>query len=356
MNSKINKLIEKYDIDLTNLVILTEAASGPYVLNPFIALAANAKKVICKTTHSHFAKAENVIADTIELAKKFQFEDRIFVKDNLDDLDYSSADIITNSGHLRPITKDQINLLKSTAVIPLMWETWEFHDGYLDIAACKQNEILVMGTNESHPPCDMRNYGAAFGLKLLFEAGLEIAGNKIILLGSTDTLCSPIKRAIENLGGEVIWFSSLFPSLGGNHYSKLKSYIIENAAQIDGILFAEHLFPEEIMSNAFGVSFWELYDLNPNIKIAISCGNINIDSLVNSKLHYYPRKIESFGYMTYQSYHLGALPVMDLFAAGLKVGEAMARARLAGHDIRESAICAMQNSPAQDFEGELSWI
>lgn len=237
-----------------------------------------------------------------------------------------------------------------------MWETWEFHDGYLDIEACKQNQILVMGTNESQPPCDMRNYGAAFGLKLLFEAGLEIVGNKIILLGSTDTLCSPIKKAIEYLGGEVIWFSSLFPSLGNNHYSKLNTYITENAKHIDGILFAEHLFAEELMNNIFGVCFAELYALNSNIKIAISCGNINVDSLVDSNIYYYPKKIEPFGYMTYQSYHLGALPVMDLFAAGLKVGEAMARGRLAGYDIRESAIYAINNSPAQDFEGALAWL
>ena len=45
-------------------------------------------------------------------------------------------------------------------------ETWEFHDGYLDIEACKENNILVLGTNESCHPCDMKNYGAAFGLKL----------------------------------------------------------------------------------------------------------------------------------------------------------------------------------------------
>lgn len=355
MKQKIDKLIEKYQLDLKDLIILTESASGPYIFNPFIAIAAGANKVICKAKNTSFGSFEEVKSNTLNIAKEMNCLDRIIVKEDFDDVDYQHTDIMTNSGHLRPITKDQIKKLKKTAVIPLMWETWEFHDGYLDIEACKQNEILVMGTNESCPPCDMRNYGAAFGLKLLFETGLEISGNQIVLLGSTETLCVPIKNAIENLGGKVTWFTSIL-TLGDRNYSMLKDYIIENAKKIDGILFAEHLFPEELMNNAFGVSFGELHALNPNIKIAISCGNINIDSLVNSKLHYYPKKIEPFGYMTYQSYHLGALPVMDLFAAGLKVGEAMARARLAGHDVRESAIYAIQNSPAQDFEGELSWL
>ena len=48
--------------------------------------------------------------------------------------------------------------------------------------------------------------------------------------------------------------------------------------------------------------------------------------------------------------------MLRLYAAGLKVGEVMARARLSGMTIREAAKHALDNSPAMDFDGNLSWI
>lgn len=350
----IYKLIKKYNLNLKGLNILTEAASGPYLLNPFVAIAAGANKVICKSKSTQFGSAEEIKKSILNIAEEMKCTEKIIVTDVLEESEFQCVDIITNSGHLRPITKDQIRWLKNTAVIPLMWEPWEFHNGYLDINACKENDILVMGTNESEPPCDMRNYGAAFGLKLLFETGLEVAGNRVVLLGSTQTLCSPIKEAIINLGGDVIWFSS--NSLGDCQYPELRKYLTENAKDIDGILFAEHFYPDELMNHNIGLNFLDLCKLNPNLKIAISCGNVNVNELISSGLHYFPKKIEPFGYMSYQSYHLGSLPVLDLFAAGLKVGEVMARARLSGLNVRDSAFYALKNSPAMDFEGKLAWV
>lgn len=356
MNVKIKKLVNKYGIDLSDLIVLTEGASGGYLWNPFIALEAGAQKVICKVKDSRFGCANDVKKSIEGIAQQWGCEDRIVVKENLDSQDYSCADIITNSGHLRPIGKEIIQLLKKTSVIPLMWETWEFHDDYLDFEACRHNNILVMGTNESVPPCDMSHYSSVIGVKLLLEAGLEIAGNKIILMGSTETLCGSIKKALEALGAEVAWFSST-ASLGDYLYDDVGCYLKEHAAECDAILFAEHHYPyETIGGKENDINFSELKYLNPEIKIAISCGNIDKRGLEESGLFYFPKKIEPFGYMSYQSYHVGPLPVMDLFAAGLKVGEAMVRARLRGLNIRDSALYALEHSPAQDFEGDKSWL
>lgn len=355
MDYKIDKLVQKYNLNLSELVVLTEGASGAYLLNPFVALAAGAKQVICRLKDSRFANAKTVKEDMLSKAKLWNYEDRLVVKDTLENKDYGSADIITNSGHLRPISREHIASMKKTAVIPLMWETWEFHDGYLDIKACKENNILVMGTNESRPPCDMKNYGAAVGLKLLFETGVEIAGSNILMLGSTETLCIPIKKAIEHLGGNVTLFSHANSMLSEHHYSNLKPYLEEKAREIDAILLTEHKHDDKLFSRDVGMPFSDLSKKNQELKIAISCGNIDVEDLKNSQLHYYPKYIEPFGYMSYQSYHLGPFPVMDLFAAGLKVGEVMAKARLAGMTVQESAIYALKESPAEDFEGDLSW-
>jgi hypothetical protein len=355
MNTKILQLVKKYYLDLTGLTVLTEAASGAYILNPFIALAAGARKVICKTKTTLYGDADEITNKTLEFATRWCCEDRIVIKENLNSADLSQADIITNSGHIRSITKKQIAEFKTTAVIPLMWETWEFREKDLDLQACKEKGILVLGTNESTTPCDMKKYSGMIGVKLLLELGLEVAGNKILLIGSTITLCSSIKDSLQSLGAEVVWFTKNSRESDFN-YEYLEDYVLKNIANFDGIIIAEHQHKEIIFGEDGILTFSKIATLNPDIKVGISCGNIDVDDLKKSELFYFPKEIMPFGYMSYQSYHVGSLPVMDLFAAGLKVGEVMARARLNGMSVQDSAIYSIQNSPAMDFEGELAWL
>ena len=128
MNTLINNLIQKYNVDLSELVVLTEGASGPYLLNPFIALAAGATNVICKVKDSRFADAKVVKEKFLEKAECGTVK-TASLKDDLDYNDYGAADIITNSGHLRPISKENITHMKETAVIPLMWKHGNFMMG-----------------------------------------------------------------------------------------------------------------------------------------------------------------------------------------------------------------------------------
>ena len=47
------------------------------------------------------------------------------------------ADIVTNSGHLRPLDAPTIRAMKPTAVIPLMYEAWELRPGDVDLDECR---------------------------------------------------------------------------------------------------------------------------------------------------------------------------------------------------------------------------
>ena len=59
--------------------------------------------------------------------------------------------------------------------------------------------------------------------------------------------------------------------------------------------------------------------------------------------------------MSYQAAEIGPRPVLELFAAGLAVGEAMARSRLGGASARDAARHALSVAPAMDFTGEGAW-
>ena len=98
----------------------------------------------------------------------------------------AKADIITNSGHLRPLNSEKLQHCKKGVVIPLMYEAWEWRDADLDIEFCKKNGIVVGATNERHPDVDVFNYLGDMALKMIFDAGLCPYKNSFILLCNND--------------------------------------------------------------------------------------------------------------------------------------------------------------------------
>jgi hypothetical protein len=54
--------------------------------------------------------------------------------------------------------------------------------------------------------------------------------------------------------------------------------------------------------------------------------------------------------MSYQPDQLGPRPVLELYAAGLRVGQAMATARLRGRSLEEATSFALRTSPAMAFD------
>ncbi|MCX7669243.1 MAG: hypothetical protein N2439_04145, partial [Anaerolineae bacterium] len=65
----IRRTITFFELDLSGLVVLTEAASGPYVVTPIIAALAGAARVIALTATSRYGSVEAVIAQTRALAE-----------------------------------------------------------------------------------------------------------------------------------------------------------------------------------------------------------------------------------------------------------------------------------------------
>src|SRR5262249_6684444 len=92
------------------------------------------------------------------------------------------ADIVTNSGHLRPLDRELIGWMKPTAVVPLMYEAWELRPGEVDLAACRERGIPVAGTNEDHPAIGVFNYLGMMVVKQLLECRVEVWGSRVLLL------------------------------------------------------------------------------------------------------------------------------------------------------------------------------
>lgn len=353
---RIQKLFEEItthlDLNLTQLTVYTEAASGPYLHTPLLAAFAGAD-VVALARDSAYAPADRVEQATLESASELGLDVRVVREKRQKDV--SAADIITNAALIRPIDAEMISWMKSTAVVPLMWETWEFREQDLDLDACRRKGILVLGTVESRPPVDMRPYAGFLAMRLLFDLGLEGQGTKVAVLGGQATLGVPMVTHLRAVGCEVGWFTSGGSRTAGR-YEDLAPHWQQEGATYDALLVAEHedgrslLGPEGLLTPEL------LSRVSPWIRIGIISGNVDEEALRSTGLDYLPRPLRPFGYMSYQVHELGPRPVLELYGGGLKVGEVMARSRLRGESPREAAAFAVANSPAMDFTGENAWI
>ncbi len=119
----IRKTINFLELDLSELTVLTEAASGPYVVTPVIAALAGAERVIALTQESSYANVKSVIAQTQALETLCQLQDRVEIHARRSLDLFAEADIVTNLGFVRPIDAAVVQMMKPTAVLPLMCES-----------------------------------------------------------------------------------------------------------------------------------------------------------------------------------------------------------------------------------------
>jgi hypothetical protein len=339
------QLVEKYQIDCTGLTILTEAASGSYFFNPLIPIVANANSVMtfCKSTS--YGNVEEIEKEMSDVYSELGYRDNYHFHRILNRKLLCKADIVTNSGHLRPLDEAFIGSLKDTAVIPLMWEPWEMREGEIDLLKAKERNILIMGTNERSAPCDMRPYGILTALHLMMEHKASIVDDHILIIGSQPTLALPIEEG----------FNALNLACKRISVDESSSEIEKSLEWATYILVAEHSYKGVIIGSG-GILDTEMIIANNICGIGVISGSVDTTVLFDRGISVFPEKVASYGYMSYSPCEIGPYGVMDLFAAGLKVGQTMANCRLSGMDVEAAAKCTMDEAPALDLSGEWAWI
>lgn len=350
----VREAIQTFNLNLEGLTVFTEAATGSYLYTPIIAALAGAKHVYAVTQDSRYGSAEHVRIITQDVASSFSVDNRISILFQKSPEVVSQCDIITNSGFVRPINREMISWMKPTAVIPLMWETWEHREDELDLTACREKGILVLGTNEHRPPLDLYPSSGFSCMKLLFEAGIEVYGCKILIVGSFP-VAESILRVLRSLGLELGWVcpagrvvdTSLSSYLLGHHIGEQR--VLEFLQRADALVVAEHVIRDEILGPQSSLSGALLKQINPSPVVAHIWGGINAEELRRNGVYLVPDYIAPPSHMSVSADYLGPKLSILLNTAGLKVGEAMARARLAGKSIEESTAYALKYSPAMPF-------
>lgn len=209
--------IDECGIDLDGATVLTEAATGAYVVTPVIAALAGAKRVLAMTKDTRHGSVDEVMRQTRALAEAAGVYDQIDVITELTAEVLAAADIVTNSGHLRPLDEQTVGWMRPDAVVPLMFESWELGLGREDIDIDRLGELGIRfaGTNERHPAVDVFSYLGLMAVKLLTDAGVGVRGTRILLL-CENPFKDYIERGLASAGAAVHTVERLTPdSLDG---------------------------------------------------------------------------------------------------------------------------------------------
>jgi hypothetical protein len=298
--------LERCSLDLHDLTVLTEAATGPYAVTAVMAAMAGAD-VYALAAPTEYATTEELQRVATDLAGFAGVGDRLRVIVDKRPQVIAAADIITNSGQVRPIDKSLIAQMKSTAVIPLMYESWELRGSDIDLQACRARRIPVAGTNERHPAVDVFSYLGTMAVKQLVDAGIAVYRSKLVVLCDND-FARFIAQGLRGCGAEVVETRELSARcLAPDTDAVLAArrpgdgYVV---TAVDARTLAQHA-PGAVL-----VEFW---------------GDTDRGAMAEAGVPVWPLTPAARGHMAVLPSAVGPEPTVRLQAGGLKVGEVLAR-------------------------------
>ena len=324
---KLVKRVKALQLDLRGKTVLTEAATGSYIGTPVRAALAGAK-VFAYSKTTRYGKVEDVFVATKRLADEFkEFPLNIQLTDQLHPEMIRQADIICNSGHLRPLNEALLMHAKDEAVIPLMYEAWEWREADMDIQYIRKRGFKIGATNERHPEVDVFNYLGDMALKQIFDAGICPYKNKFILLCNNDFgpfIAKVIARVCDGLAvidrdenkirydlNQVDWIGG-FPDIN----------IPESYKDAEAVIFTAYPFDQNWMGEQTVINIQQLKSRLSDPFIIRYAGDVDPAALEKNGVRFFPQQVNS-GHMGILPSAIGYDPIIRLQAGGLKAGEAL---------------------------------
>jgi len=339
---RIKKLIEDAirfnKLNLSDLIVFTEAASKNYVVTPIIAAMAGGK-VYAITIDSPYGKAKDIGEFTYIFAEFCGVRNKIDVVFEKNRKFVEKANIVTNLGFVRPINKKFIEMMNDNTVISLMCEAWEYREGDIDLKECKLKNIPILATNEDAKGLDVFDYVGPLCIKMLFELEIEVYKSKIVVV-SRDKFGRVIERYLKNIGAEVYLIENL--------KSKSNRIFLKNC---DALVIADYTSTDTFIGDQYSqITAKELTNFSKKISVVQFTGDVDTCELDKHNITYLPNKRIGKFRMGMTFSELGPKPVIDLHCAGLKVGEIFSRAKINVGSIEKARKISIKNPLIQEIK------
>ncbi len=324
---KLLRQVKALNLDLKGKTVLTEAASGAYIVTPVLAALAGAE-VFAFSKTTRYGNLDEVFAATKQLANSFTaFPLHIQLIDTITPEIVAQADMITNSGHLRPLNEALLSHAKDELVIPLMYEAWEWRNADMDIAYIRKRGFRIGATNERHPEVDVFNYLGDMALKQIFDAGICPYRNRFILICNNDFgsfIAKTMSGICESLGvidmdehrhlynpEKIDWIGG-FPNIR----------IPEKYKNAEAVIFTAYPFDQTWIGEKTVIDMDQILSQLSDPFILRYAGDIDEGLLEKRGLRFFPRHVQS-GHMGVLPSAIGFDPIIRLQSGGLKAGEAL---------------------------------
>lgn len=298
--------VQRCELDLTGRHVVTEAATGAYVVTAVLAAMAGAR-VTALAGSSRYGTVAQVRDWTLAVATTLGVSTRITVVDVLTPAALAEADVVTNSGHLRPLNAQFANQLNPRAVVPLMMEAWEIGAGRVDVdlGALRRRGIAFAGTNERNPAVGVFDYLGVMAVKLLLDAGVAVQHSRILLL-CDNPFSDYVERGLRACGAEVSTATSPAD--------------LADVTVVDAVLVsltpaaAPRLTKKHLMVLAARM---------PGVALVQFFGDIDRRAADELGIDIWPDPAPSHGHMGILPSDIGPEPIVRLQAGGLKVAQVL---------------------------------
>lgn len=337
----IYETVDLLKLDLSSMTVLTEAASGNFIVTPLIAAIAGADQVYVVCQDSEYGTVQEICSYLQELMLFFGIPDQKICYVEEKEKIAEHVHIVTNLGFVRPISASFIKKLPYDAAVSLMFETWEFREKDIDINACRSSHIPILGTKETALGLNIFQYVGMSVLKLLLENNIEIYKSHILLISSGEYLHA-VRKVLKSNGAVVKAYNPYHTYDCVNEWKEFLKCC-------DAVVVAEQKYDGLLLGSGSGHIRVEWLSEQKPIVIHIA-GVVDDDLLEKNQIIKRPEKRIPYGYMTVTTEYTGIRPVIELHAAGLKVGQALVEGMRNGHDVEKAKKYALEHSPAMDFE------
>lgn len=305
---RIEEARRRRGLDLSGLIVLTEAATGYYRTTPVIAALAGAEAVLAVARDTSFGSREDARAQVEDLARAAGVRRTIEVRfEPARDL-AGLAEVVTNLGAVRPLDRAFGDRLRAPrASVSLMFGAADARPADIDVAALRAASIPVAGVDEE--AIGLFRWTGQRIAWWLTEAGLEIVGARLVVWGGGPP-ARHVARWLDGAGARVL-ATSRRPRLA-------------DLAGADALLLMDRrarladdapLRPDAVARAAPGAAVLEY------------AGEVDRRACRRAGLFVYPPEAPARGHVARTIGEILYAPVVELHAAGLKVGEVMSRAR-----------------------------
>ena len=263
------------------------------------------------------------------LARELGCMDKITFTNLKSDPSFCDADLITNSGMLRPIDASFLRHVGNQTAISYMFENWEVRPGDVDLEYCKEKQIPVYFSEENDPRFPVFHFCGDLANKLCRESGVYPGSSTITVL-SSDKFGPVVAGALRKQGASVTLLdNSEYHKIRGRHFH--------------AVVVAEFCLANTIIGGDIPLDWID----NPDAVIIQLAGVNNIELIRDRNMRPYPDEQLPPHKMSRTLSYLGPRPVIILHAIGLKVGQSVVEARRMGLVGAEMDAYVMEHSPAQ---------